>query len=107
MGRLLLVTRLAARDVLHRPVQAVLLVVVITAAMATLTLGLILQGVTAKPYDQTRRATAGPDVVASSVGFTGQDALARLTALVRAHGVIAHSGPFPVAWPRLRTRGQS
>lgn len=107
MGRVLLVTRLAARDLRHRPAQAVLLILVITTAMATLTLGLILRGVTAKPYDQTRAATAGPDVVASSVGFTGPDALARLTALTRVPGVTAHSGPFPVAWPQLRVRGQT
>jgi putative ABC transport system permease protein len=106
MGRLLLVSRLAARDLRHRPAQAVLLIVVITAATATLTLGLILHGVTAKPYEQTRAATAGPDVVASSVGFTGPDALGRLAALTRAPGVTAHSGPFPVAWPQLRVRGQ-
>lgn len=107
MGRMLLVARLAARDLRCRPLQAVLLIVVITAAMATLSLGLILHGVTAKPYDQTRAATAGPDVVASSVGFTGPDALARLSTLTRAPGVTAHSGPFPVAWPQLRVRGQS
>src|SRR5262245_38586320 len=107
MGRVLLVTRLASRDLRHRPVQAALLLVVITAAMATLTLGLILHGVTAKPYEQTKAATAGPDVAVSSVGFTAPDALARLTALTRAPGVAAHSGPFPVAWPQLRARGQS
>ena len=106
MGRVRLVTRLAVRDLRHRPAQAVLLIVMIGAAMTTLTLGLVLHGVTAQPYEQTRAATAGPDVVASSVGFTGPDALARLTALTRAPGVSAHSGPFPVAWPELRVRGQ-
>jgi len=47
--------------------------------MATLTLGLVLHGTTSQPYEQTRTATAGPDVVASSVGFTGQAAYPRLT----------------------------
>ncbi len=107
MGRVLLVTRLAARDLRRRPAQAALLIAMMTAAMATLTLGLILHGVTAKPYEQTRAATAGPDVVASSVGFTGPDSLAQLTALTRAPGVSAHSGPFPVAWPQLQARSQN
>jgi hypothetical protein len=44
MGLILLVCRLGARDLRHRPVQAALLLAVITAAMATLTLGLILHG---------------------------------------------------------------
>jgi putative ABC transport system permease protein len=109
MGRFLLVGRLAARDLRRRPLQAILLLVVITAAMTTLTLGLLLRGVTSQPYQQTRAATAGPDVVASSVGYTGKSTPAspavmrRLAALASARGVAAHSGPYPVAWPALRT----
>ena len=86
-----------------------LLLVVITASMATLTLGLLLRAVTSQPYQQTRAATAGPDVVASSVGYTGRSTpvspamLNRFAALADARGVIAHSGPYPVAWPVLRT----
>lgn len=38
MGRLLLIARLAVRDPRHRPAQALLLVLAITAATATLTL---------------------------------------------------------------------
>jgi putative ABC transport system permease protein len=96
MGQILLVGRLASRDLRRRPTQTLLLLLVITAAMATLTLGLVLHGVTSKPYQQTRTATAGPDVVASSVGFTGQSnrpsAPASFAALADAPGVIAHSG---------------
>jgi len=106
MGKVLLVSRLAARDLRRRPAQALLLLVVITTAMATLTLGLILHGVTARPYDQTKAATVGPDAVASSTGFTGPGALSRFGALARAAGVTAHSGPYPVAWPVLRARGR-
>jgi ABC-type lipoprotein release transport system permease subunit len=110
MGRVRLVSRLAARDLRHRPLQAVLLLIVLTVAMATLTLGLVLHGVTSKPYQQTRAATSGPDVVASSVGFAGprQSAarvLSRLAALAHAPGVAASSGPYPVAWPVLRANG--
>ena len=65
MGRLLLIWRLALRDLRHRPVQAVLLLLAITAATSTLTLGLALNGVTSGPYLRTAAATNGPDVAAS------------------------------------------
>jgi len=112
MGRITLVCRLVLRDLRHHPIQALLLLVVIAAAMATLTLGLILHGVTSKPYAQTSAATAGPDVVASSVGYTNSQqisaaAYARFAALADAPGVMAHSGPYPVAWPVLRAHGKT
>jgi len=65
VGRVLLVFRLAARDLRRRPFEAGLLLLAITAATATLTLGLALHGITKGPYQSTREATAGPDVVAS------------------------------------------
>ena len=76
MGRVLLVGRLAARDLRRRPAEAALLVLAIMAATTTLTLGLVLRGVTNDPYESTREATAGPDVVASVTGdpFVGQPA---------------------------------
>ncbi|MGH3153348.1 MAG: ABC transporter permease [Streptosporangiaceae bacterium] len=104
MGRIALVSRLAARDLRHRPAQAALLLVVIAAAMATLTLGLVLHGVTSQPYQQTRAATTGPDVVASSVGYPAGDQ-SSFAALAHAPGVTAASGPYPVAWPVLRVNG--
>ena len=64
MSRIRLVARLAARDLRQRPAQALLLLLAITAATTTLTLGLALNGVTSHPYQQTRAATNGPDVVA-------------------------------------------
>ena len=110
MGKFRLVSRLAARDMRRHPVQVLLLLLVITAAMATFTLGLILHGVTGKPYGQTRTATAGPDVVASTAGFgapngTASASLSWFTALADAPGVSGHSGPYPVAWPVLRAGG--
>jgi hypothetical protein len=63
MGRALLVCRLAARDLRRRPAEAALLLLAIVAATTTLTLGLVLHGVISKPYQSTREATAGPDVV--------------------------------------------
>jgi ABC-type lipoprotein release transport system permease subunit len=105
MGRLLLIWRLVARDLRRRPAQAALLLVVIAAAMTALTLGLVLRGVTAKPYAQTQAQTAGPDVVASSVGYGGDSE--PFAALAHAPGVVAHSGPYPVAWPVLQAHGVS
>ena len=65
MGRVLLVFRLAARNVRRRPAEAAVLVLAIMAATTMLTLGLALHGVTDNPYQRTREATAGADVVAS------------------------------------------
>src|SRR6266567_2115386 len=65
MGKVLLVCRLAVKDIRHRPAQALLLLLVIAAGATTLTLGLALQGTTSDPYARTRAATNGPDVVAT------------------------------------------
>ena len=66
MGDSSLISRLAVRDLRHRPAQAILLLLAIAAGAATLTLGLSLQGTTDNPYARTRAATNGPDVVATS-----------------------------------------
>ncbi len=71
MSKLLLVGRLAVRGLRGRPAQAALLLLAITAASATLTMALVLHGVTSHPYARTRAATNGPDVVA----LLGQGAL--------------------------------
>jgi ABC-type lipoprotein release transport system permease subunit len=116
MGKSLVICRLAARDMRRRPAEALLLLLAITAASATLTLGLALHGVTSKPYEQTMAATNGPDVVAQLGSFgakphgPGQSnpdsqVLARVRALVGAPGVTGHSGPYLVAGAVLRTRG--
>src|ERR1035438_6201 len=108
MGRMLLVCRLAARDLTHRRTEAVLFLIVILAATTTLTLGLALSGVTSQPYRATRAATAGPDVV--GVAFPSQKdsgTLADLTALARVKGVVAHTGPYPVAFSTMRAHGQT
>jgi ABC-type lipoprotein release transport system permease subunit len=124
VGRLLLVSRLAVKDLRHRPAQAMLLLLAIAAGAATLTLGLSLQGTTDNPYARTRAATNGPDVVATvltagssapgpattakpgdtnAAAASHQPGAAALTPLANAAGVIAHSGPFPVAWRLFRT----
>jgi putative ABC transport system permease protein len=133
MGKIRLIGRLVGRDLRRRPGPAVLLVLAITAATATLTLGLVLRGVTNQPYQQTRAATNGPDVVAQIAGFGpvttrpghGRQArrhglsasapasapvdraqiTAEVSTLIRAPGVTRSSGPFPVASAVVRARG--
>ncbi len=77
-----------------------------TAAAAAVTIGLALHGVTKAPYERTRAASSGPDVVAhiipshpdpSEPAPTGE-----VQPLERAAGVVAHSGPFPVTWAPLQ-----
>lgn len=112
MGRLLLVCRLAARDLRRRRGEAVMLLVVMMAATTALTLGLVLHGVTAQPYQATRAATHGPDVLATAFAGNGgppADPAARadIMPLSHARGVTGHSGPFPVAFPVLRANGHT
>ncbi len=128
MGRIALVGRLVAGNLRRRPVEAMLLLLAIVAATATLTIGLILSGVTSRPYLRTRAATAGPDVVASvsptfggptgpgSSSTAGQSSpggpatprppdVALLTALEHAPGVTGHGGPYPLTWATMRAHG--
>ena len=112
MGKLFLVCRLAARDLRRRRGEAVMLLVVLTAATTALTLGLVLHGVTSQPYQSTRAATNGPDVLATAFpANSGPPAdhagLADVTPLAHARGVTAHSGPYPVAFPVLRANGHT
>jgi putative ABC transport system permease protein len=111
MGRIRLVFRLAARNVRRRPAEAALLVLAIMAATTMLTLGLVLHGVTDDPYQRTREATAGADVVASigpldvASGRVLPVDLARLEALTDVPGVVDHSGPYPATTAELEAGG--
>jgi ABC-type lipoprotein release transport system permease subunit len=112
VSRLLVIRWLVARDLRHRPGEALMLVVIIAAATAALTLGLILQSTTAHPYQTTRNATSGPDELATdfpagSGASANLAALKQITPLARASGVVAHSGPFPVAFPVLTVHGHT
>src|ERR1700730_4429060 len=105
MGKIVLICRLAARDLRRRPVEALMVFLVIAAAATTLTVALALNGVTNQPYQRTRQAAAGPDVVAVSVqALVPVSSLASLTA---APGVIAHSGPYPTVLSVIRFRGHT
>ncbi|HTZ24558.1 MAG TPA: FtsX-like permease family protein [Streptosporangiaceae bacterium] len=122
MSKIRLIGRLVGRDLRRRPGPALLLVLAITAATATLTLGLVLRGVTNHPYLQTRAETNGPDVVAQIRGFgparsqpgphhgppptqgsvSHAQIVDEVSRLTHAPGVTGYSGPYPVASAVLR-----
>lgn len=113
-GQVVLVSRLAARDLRRRPVEALMVLLVIAAAATTLTVAFALSGVTNQPYQQTRLATAGPDVIAIEGGGPGSaqpvssaQLAAAVASLTTAPGVIAHSGPYPTAGSAVRFRGHT
>src|SRR3984885_4235694 len=119
MGKIRLVGRLVGRDLRRRPGPALLVVLAITAATATLTLGLVLHGVTNQPFQQTKAATKGPDLVVQLGGPmlgahrpqagppTGPASVVAAQVKRRTHapGVTGHSGPYPIASAVLRARG--
>jgi putative ABC transport system permease protein len=115
MGKIFLVGRLAARDLRRRPVEAMMVLLVIAAAATTLTVALALSGVTNRPYQQTRLATAGPDVIAIEGGdgpgpaqpVSSAQLAATAASLSTAPGVTAHSGPYPTAYSVIRFRGHT
>jgi putative ABC transport system permease protein len=106
MGRVLLVLRLVLADLRRHPAQAVILLVAMTAATATLALGLSMHGATEKLYWQTRQATAGPDVVMYSPG-TDRTTITALESLEHAPGVVAYSGPDRQYYTKLAVHGSS
>ncbi|GAA1797032.1 ABC transporter permease [Actinomadura chokoriensis] len=99
MGRTLIALRLALRDLRRRPAQSLLLLIIIAATAATLTLGLLVRGAADDPWDRTRAATAGPDAVATAADT------AALRDLARAPGVVEAGTPYPVLSTTLRARG--
>lgn len=110
MPRLRIILRLAARDLRRRRAEAVLLFVAFTAATTTLTLGLTLGGVTDQPYQQTRTATAGPDVAVNfypAKNSSQSPDMSMLDRVLGASGVTAKSGPFPTAWTTFTGNGHS
>ena len=106
MGRLLLTWRLAIRDIKRRRVQAALLLLMIVTTTTTLTIGLALHKVTDSPFARTRAATMGPDIVAELGPTPGasRDVARQFAPLLRAPGVAATDGPYPIGFARLTTR---
>ncbi|MFI7462121.1 FtsX-like permease family protein [Nonomuraea sp. NPDC049646] len=105
MSHIVLVVRLALRDLRRRRTEAALLLLAVLAATTTLTLGLVLRDAAADPYRSTRSATDGPDVVVAAAGQAGD--LAELGELAAASGVTEHSGPYPVIAGTLKASGRT
>jgi putative ABC transport system permease protein len=106
MGRILLIRRLVLKDMRRHPAEVAMFLLAITAASATLALGLALNGATNNLYRQTRAATGGPDVVAMSAQ-SGKAALTTLAQLEHAPGVVGHSGPYPLVYTMLKAGGST
>lgn len=108
LGLPLLVWRLVRGDIRRRWIQSALLLAMMAAATSTLALALALRGVTDSPFARTRAATHGPDVAGLfEPGFHGSvGTLAQFVAFRKAPGVIASSGPYPVARLDLSARGR-
>ncbi|TDE39314.1 ABC transporter permease [Nonomuraea mesophila] len=106
MGAVVLVGRLVLAGVRRRRAQAAMLVLAVAVATATLALGLSLRGVSDALYEQTRAATAGPDVVVLS-GETGSAVTRALASLADDPGVVAHHGPYRVVHAGLTARGRT
>jgi putative ABC transport system permease protein len=106
-----LALRLAARDVRRRAGETALLFTALAVAATALTIGLVLHGQTAAPYDRTRQRTAGPDVVATLFPAPNRTVTAadraRLRSLAERPEVSAHSRPFPTAWTSIEAKGIS
>lgn len=105
MGSLVLVLRLVSADVRRHRLQAAMLLLAVTVATATMALGLSLNGVSDALYEQTRAATAGPDVVVLS-GESGRAVSSALSSLARDPEVTAHHGPDRIVYADLAVRGR-
>jgi putative ABC transport system permease protein len=112
MGRAFLFSRLAAKDLHRHLAEGVLLFVVIVAATATLTMGLVLHGETSNPYNATVAATNGPDAVANLFPTIAGDGTIRananpdgLASVERGPGVVGHSGPHPMTFALMDAHG--
>lgn len=106
MGRVLLVVRLVLADVRRHKAHAAMLVLAVTAAVATLALGLSLNGASQALYRHTRAATGGPDVVALAPD-SGPDATRELKSVAADPDVVGHNGPYAVVYGDLTVHGRN
>ncbi|MEU0449230.1 FtsX-like permease family protein [Streptomyces tendae] len=104
MGRLLLIWRLIARDLRRSPGEAVVFLVAVTAATASLTLGMATDNAVAAGYLKTREATAGPDIVAVT---TDPDPAALARRIARAPGTDTVADPVPGFSTTVRAHGRT
>jgi putative ABC transport system permease protein len=101
MARLLVRTAIA--NLRSRPLQTVLVAVIVTAAAATLALAVSLRAGAADPYEQIARATNAADVHL----FAPEGSRADLAKLAHGPGVRAADGPFEIVDTTVRRRPES
>ncbi|MGV9910164.1 FtsX-like permease family protein [Streptomyces tendae] len=104
MGRLLLIWRLVVRDLRRTSGEAVVFLVAVTAATASLTLGMVTDDAVAGGYLKTREATAGPDIVAVT---TDPDPAALARRIARAPGTDTVADPVPGFSTTVRAHGRT
>lgn len=105
MGAIALLARLIRRDLIRHAWQNMLLLIALSAAATSLVLGFALRGHTSDAYAQTRKGTAGPDVVAGVLPAPNTSVTTQqrehLAALMHDRQVARASGPFPTTWTTL------
>lgn len=104
MGRLLLIWRLITRDLRRRPGEAVMFLLAVTAATASLTLGMATDNAVFGGYMKTREATAGPDITAIT---TATDPSALAGRIADAPGVDTLADPVPGFSTTVRANGRT
>ncbi|GAB3900516.1 hypothetical protein GCM10027612_62300 [Microbispora bryophytorum subsp. camponoti] len=104
MGHLLLTWRLIRHDVRRRPAEALVFLIAVTLAIASLTLGLTARNALATAYLKTRAATAGPDITAIT---TDTDPSGLAGRLADTPGVAAQADPIFAFDTTIRARGRA
>ncbi|OPG08656.1 FtsX-like permease family protein [Microbispora sp. GKU 823] len=104
MGHLLLIWRLMLHDLRRRPAEALVFLVAVTVATASLTLGLATGNALATAYLKTRVATAGPDITAIT---TDTDPSGLAERLADTPGVATQADPVFAFDTTIRAHGQT
>ncbi|MBB2743998.1 UNVERIFIED_ORG: putative ABC transport system permease protein [Microbispora rosea subsp. rosea] len=104
MGHLLLMWRLILHDLRRRPAEALVFLIAVTVATASLTLGLATDNALATAYVKTRAATAGPDITAIT---TDTDPSGLAERLADTPGVATQADPVFAFDTTVRAHGQS
>jgi ABC-type antimicrobial peptide transport system permease subunit len=111
-GRLKLVLVMTLRDLRHRAFESLLMMLVLTVGAAVLTASLALRQVNNDPYEQTKKVTQGPDVVAQLMppffygGNSGLADASKLRSLQQGADIEATSGPYPALHSSIVWRGK-
>ncbi|MET9552269.1 FtsX-like permease family protein [Streptomyces sp. NPDC006645] len=104
MGPLLLIGRLLLRDLRRRPGEAVVFLLAVTIASASLTLGLATGNAVDSGYEKTRAATEGPDIIAVT---TAADPSGMAEHLANTPGVAEQADPVFAFDTYIKARGRS